>query len=214
MMDVFNLPSRTMIGRSIPKNAFDTQATSQQKKLFVDVIERMRWINKLSFDTINLTGDEIQEIQIFSLELRKKEGIEAVLEVINKAIPYHLICCATYGHELLISACQKHPNPLNADSAVIDWMFNSAWISIDSHPFSLNLRKNLDLVYLDICQQISGSTEPTLKDLVTIERNRKEVQSTITKLESQIAKCKQFNRKVELNIELQKQKDRLNTISR
>lgn len=214
MMDVFNLPSRTMIGRSIPKNAFDAHATSQQKKLFIEVIERIRWINKLSFDTINLTGDEVQEIQIFSLELRKKEGIEVVLEVINKAIPYHLICCATYGHELLISACQKHSNPSNTDIAVIDWMFNSAWIFEDQQNFSLNLRRSLDSVYLDICQQISGRRKETLSDLVTTEKTRTELQKAIATLKGKIARCRQFNRKVELNIELQKCEKSLETLVR
>ena len=50
-MSFFNLPKQTQVNKSIPKNAFDSYINSKQKKLFVDIIERIRWTNKLSVET-------------------------------------------------------------------------------------------------------------------------------------------------------------------
>ena len=73
-MNFFNLPHQTIVAKNVPKNAFDIYTNSQQKKLFVDVVEKIKWTNKLSKETINLEGKEINEIQIFQIELRKKEN--------------------------------------------------------------------------------------------------------------------------------------------
>jgi Domain of unknown function (DUF4391) len=60
-------------------------------KQMVDLIERIKWSNKLSRETINLEGKEIQEIQIFEIELRKQDDITGLLQVVDKAISYPII---------------------------------------------------------------------------------------------------------------------------
>lgn len=207
-MSYFKLPETTKVERIIPKNAFDAYINAKQKKKFVDLIERIRWANKLSFETINLSGEEVQEIQIFTLELRARNGFEEVLDIINKAIPYPIIFFVEYKGQFLISACRKHPHPLNANNTIIDWVFKSDWIALNNNPFELRLKKNLDFVYFDLCRQLAGKSEKirSLAELCEHEQKIKQLTSTIYKLEAAISKSKQFNRKVELNLELQSMK--------
>ncbi|GGB83132.1 DUF4391 domain-containing protein [Dyadobacter sediminis] len=207
-MNLLNLPSTTRVDKIIPKNAFDTFTTSQQKKKFVDLVERIRWSNKLSSETINLSGTDIREIQIFLLELRNDEGFEELLEIINRAVPYPIIFCVVLDDKVMFSACQKHPHPTNADVAIVDWVYKSEWLGTENHSFELHLRRNLDFVYFDFCRQLSGKSEKItgLAELTIYEQKIKKLSSSISKLESEVAKCKQFNKRVELNIELQKKK--------
>lgn len=201
-MSFFNLPKQTQVNKSIPKNAFDSYINSKQKKLFVDIIERIRWTNKLSVETINLEGKEISEIQIFQVTLRKKENIEKLLEIIDKSIPYHIIFVLNFEDQVKISVAQKHLHPTNENNAVIDWTFKSEWLNKDLIKYQLNLKGTLDSVIKDLCIQLSGKKEDvdlSLNELVEKEAQIEKLEKEIIKLKGQIKRSKQFNRRVELN---------------
>lgn len=201
---MFNLPRNTEIGRIIPKNAFESYCNSKQKKSFVENLKRIVWQNKLSLDTINLTGDEVQEIQIFTIELKKKIEIKDLLTVIDKAIPYHIIFKILFEEEYYLSASVKHSNPQNENMAVIDYTFSSNWKSASDPQFTLELRNNLDWVYRNFCLQFTNEKDSS-KQITELVKNLKDedaLQKEITKLKAAISRSKQFNKKVELNLKL------------
>ena len=109
-MTYFELPKSTIVNRFIPKNAFDDFTNSSQKKKFTDTIDKITWLNKLSKDTINLDGNDVKEIQIFEIKLKTKEKIQPLLNVIDKAIPYHIVFIVTFGEETYLSTSKKHNN--------------------------------------------------------------------------------------------------------
>jgi hypothetical protein len=201
---LFELPKHTIVNRVIPKNAFDEYTNTKQKKLFVDTIERLKWMNKLSTETINLPSEEIQEIQIFEIELRKKEKIEVLLDLINKSIPYHIIFILSYENEVLVSTSKKHPHPTNDNQSVIDWTFSTEWFAKKNNTLQLNLSGTIDKIFSDLCFQISGKQNLSLPELIKHEEKKKALEKEITRLENAIKKAKQFNEKVNLNNELQK----------
>ena len=212
-MSFFNLPKQTQVNKSIPKNAFDSYINSKQKKLFVDIIERIRWTNKLSVETINLEGKEISEIQIFEVALRQKDNIEKLLEIIDKSIPYHIIFVLNFEDQVKISVAQKHLHPTNENNAVIDWTFKSEWLNKDLIKYQLNLKGTLDSVIKDFCIQLSGKKEDvdlSLNELVEKESQIEKLEKEINKLKSQIKRTKQFNQKVELNALLRQREMELN----
>jgi len=100
-MHLFQLPKNTTVGRVIPKNAFDDNINSRQKKQFTDLVQRITWTNKLSSQTINLRSVDVEEIQIFVIELKKRDTIDEILKIINKHIPYHIICWIEYDEKSL-----------------------------------------------------------------------------------------------------------------
>lgn len=216
-MDLFGLPISTSVNRSIPKNAFDNYTNTKQKKLFTDLVDKIRWTHKLSKDTINLDGKEIQEIQFFHITLKQKESISKLLDIIDKAIPYHLVFAVSIEDEAMISTAQKHPHPTNENIAVIDWTFASPWFDAGNNPYQLNLQQSLDFVFADLCNQLAGKkisiTQP-LADLVSLEKKLKELNYSIDKLRASIKKSKQFNHKVELNRELQMKLAELDAVER
>jgi len=145
---MFQLPPTTIVNKVIPKNAFDNYTSSKQKRMFTDKVAKIKWENKLSASTINLGGNEVEEIQIFSIVLKEKDQIGDLLQIIDRSIPYPIIFLVTYGEETMISLAKKHPHPTNENTAVIDWTFTSAWVEKTNNPYRLNLKQSLDFIFL------------------------------------------------------------------
>lgn len=214
-MGYFELPETTRVNRVVPKNAFEKNITAKDRRLFIDLVQRITWTHKLSFDTINLKGEDISEIQIFKFELKKRAAISRILEIVNRAIPYRIISWVEYNDEAYLSTTSKHAHPTNEDIAVLDWTFTSAWFPSLSNPYSLNLTGSLDEIYKDICIQLSGSHKLKSESLTTIVKNQEEVdrlKKQIEKLKASIRRAKQFNKKVELNLKLKEAEKALQSI--
>jgi hypothetical protein len=106
----------------------------------------------------------------------------------------------------MLSASQKHTHPTSEDATVVDWRFSSEYFESDNNPFNLNLKQNLDEVFNEFCLKISGKEKQStssIQSIILVEQQKKQLQSEINTLESQIKNSKQFNKKVELNIQLQ-----------
>ena len=216
-MELFNLPLRTKVGRVIPKNAFDEYTNTKQKKEFTDYIQRITWTNKLSKDTINLDGRDVQEIQVFRVELKLKTDITKVLEIINKAIPYHIVFWVEFNNNAYIKTAAKQPHPTNDNISVIDWTFTSDWFEKNKNSYMLNLTGGLDSVFKDLCVQLTGKADLSEKPMDLILENQQEVdrlQKEIARLEAAISRSKQFNKKVELNLRLRKAEKELREINK
>lgn len=201
---MFNLPETTKLNKIIPKNAFDSYTNSKQKKLISDCISRITWSNKLSVETTNLQSKEVEEIQIFNIELKNKESIKNILTIIDRAIPYPIIFVIRYGNSIYISTSPKHSNPYNEDTAVIDYTFSTDWFEENENSFLIELKNNLDFVYKTFCEQFNNSEllVKDLKDLVVYQKNADSYNKEIQNIKSAISKCKQFSKKVKLNMKL------------
>lgn len=211
-MELFILPQSTKVQKVIPKNAFDEYTTSKQKKLFADKILRITWLNKLAPNTVNLETKEVKEIQIFKIELKVKEEIKIILDIINKATVYHIIFIVSFEEEIYLSTSAKHPHPANENNAVIDWTFKTDWFSTNENPYTLLLKKNLDAVYHDFCNQLSAkpnSINESLQNLVQYSKQRDLLEKEIAQLKTKIKNCQQFNTQVELNLVLNQKIDEL-----
>lgn len=211
MKNLFALPKRTVFDRVIPKNAFVKYTNTRQKKLFTQNIERIRWTHKLAENTINLKGSDVQEIQVFEIELRKRENHEKLVSIIDKSIPYPIIFLLLDSIEVKVMVSKKHPHPQYPDNAVIDWTFQSDWLSQEDFPLQLSLKESLDHIITDLSNHISHSENKVqdISDLVDIEQKKAYLQKEMTKLEKAIKRETQFNRKVEMNLALEKFKQSL-----
>lgn len=201
---MFDLPKTTSVNKVIPKNTFDPYTNSNQRSLFSDKIVRIIWTNKIAFQNIHLQGNEVVEIQIFKIELKNKIIVRDILSIIDKSIPYHIIFWIEFEKEFYISTSVKHLNPNDQDLAVIDYTFSSDWKLINDHCYKLELKNNLDWVFKNFCDQLKSfdTDSKSIKELVQKQIKNDSLLKEIKKLKSEIARCKQFNKKVELNMRL------------
>jgi hypothetical protein len=214
-MELFSLPYSAQVNKVIPKNAFDKYTNAKQKKLFAELILRITWIHKLSPDTINLEAKDIKEVQVFKVELKVRQYIQTLLDIIDKAIPYRIIFMVEYGGEVYLSTSPKHPHPMNEDKAVIDWTFKTDWLRPSECIYKLELKKSIDDVYYDFCNQLAGkpcSTNGKLSELVAFADRVDALEKEIAKIRVAIAASKQFNQRVDLNIKLKAKLDALHAL--
>ncbi|MCZ4245842.1 DUF4391 domain-containing protein [Pedobacter punctiformis] len=208
---MFNLPETTKLNKLIPKNAFDSYTNTKQKRELADNVSRITWLNKLSVDTTNLQSKEILEIQIFNIELKDKVQIKSILNIIDKAIPYPIIFIVRNGKSVYLSTSPKHNNPKNEDLAVIDYTYSTDWFAENDNEFQIELKNDIDWVYKTFCEQFYKvkATVKGLKELVATQKEIDSLNREIEKVKLAIARSKQFNKKVELNLKLKELKDRL-----
>lgn len=199
---MFDLPKYTIVDKSIPKNAFDNYTNTKQKKLFSEYVNSIRWTNKLSSSTIKLPSKDIEEIQIFNISLKKKGDISSILDIIDRSIPYHVIFVINFNGEILLSVAKKHSHPKNENNSIIDWVFQSDWIISNEFSYKLDLKESIDAIFSDICNQLSGNNDKTINELVESNLKKESLEKKIKQIKQQIKSCKQFNKKVELNLEL------------
>jgi hypothetical protein len=214
-MEVFILPHTAIVYKVVPKNTFDSYTNARQKRLFTNLIARITWYYKLSPETINLESKDIKEIQIFRVELKAKEEVKQVLDIIDKAIPYHIIFVVEHEGQVYLSTSPKHPNPLNEHNSVIDWNFKTAWFNPSHNKYKLELKKSIDAVYHAFCKQLSSRPHlqhKSFTDLIEYNKNVETLKGEIKTLKSNLGKCRQFNHKVELNIKLKETEKRLQTL--
>ena len=214
-MEFFDLPDKVKVNRVVPKNAFDSFTNSKQKQMFTDLIKRITWSYKLSETTTNLPAKEVKEIQIFFVELKQKEKVQALLDIIDKSIPYPIIFLVNYEGNYYFSTSTKHPHPVYENISVIDWTFNSEWMQEEEmKSYSLTLKKSLDNVYEGFCYRLAGeNNSSSLADLVEHQEKQATLEAAIDQLQKKMKSSKtQFKDKVELNQELNKKKKELEAL--
>jgi hypothetical protein len=217
-MDIFDLPYNTIVQKFVAKSHFDSVTNTKQKAMFTNDIAKIIWCNTLSVETTNLPHKEIEEIQIFNIELKEQKEqkeIKSILEIIDKAIPYHIVFVVSFQDKVYLSASAKHPSPLNDNKSVIDWIYTSPWFSKTENRYTITLKKEIDAVFFEFCQQLSVKSNRSIKNISDLSAYNSKINSLtkeIEQLKKKISSCQQFNKKAELNLKLNSLEQELNSI--
>ena len=97
---MLDLPKSTYFGRIIAKDKIYAHASadSDLKEIFVEQVERIRWLNKISPATVNIAqGEQVEEIQVIEVTLTTPSPDKRILPAILKAIPYKIVFALEYG---------------------------------------------------------------------------------------------------------------------
>lgn len=212
---MFQLPSSTLVNRKIPKNKFyeKLQANHHLKELFTEQVESIIWKHKLSKDTIRLEPKEdIEEIQIFEIHLKEQTYSLDLLRSIDKAIPYPILHILMYEDQAKLAIAYKERNQTDDNRSVVRSYHETDWQPVES--IELNILQGLDLkaVYENIIRQLLPiKVKPEIELSAVLERQAQidKLTQECQRLESKIRAEKQFNKKVELNMELQRKRKEL-----
>ncbi len=212
------LPSSTLVNRKIPKSKFyeKLQANHRLKELFTQQVESIVWKHKLSKDTIRLEPkDDIEEIQVFEIHLKQKSCSEEILRSMDKAIPYPILHVLIHNGWAKLAIAYKERNQINENRCVVHSYYESEWQPIDQIQFDWIQGLDLKAVYENIIRNLltvktnlGSELAVSLERQAQIDKLAKECQQ----LESKIRREKQFHRKVELNMELQRKRKQLNEL--
>lgn len=207
---MFNLPNSAYVDKKISKETLyrNTDIKASTKECFVRQIENIRWMYKISKETINIEKhNDIEEIQIFHISL--KEGLisDKVLQTIDRAIPYAILFYITYNNKYKLKIAYKKKNKNDENKAVIDSYYETEWKDISEEKLNVIKGGNTKSIYDNIIKsfiQIDIKLETDIKDVVDKNKEYETLKINIEKLKGKISKEKQFNKKVEMNMKLHK----------
>ena len=222
-MKLYKFPQQAKVDRLIPKNKFYEQGKANTKieQLFVDQVENIRWAYKLSSSTIHLQDQEdLKEIQIFRVKSRVEDLDVSILSFIDKLILTPIIFEVVYQDKVKVVATYKRLNQADKTKAVIGQYYASEWLE-DHDRIELPLYLKLADLYEHFIAQIlpitssedSGDDESVSIELKLQKAQQLEsLQKQLDKLKSKLRNEKQFNRRVELNKQLQNLQLQINRI--
>ena len=191
---MINFPERCKVNKFIPKKTFHEKIglSTSVKDDFVNYIEKIIWLYKLSEETIGITKTEkTEEIQVFELTLKSKIIPKNIIRIITKSIPYKILFVLKFENEFCYA------------SRVAEDIYFTEW----NEEITMNLvGLNLDDIYKDIVKSIikEQDNDKEFEDIIDKKNKVDELYKKIEQLNNKINNEKQFNKKVELNLELQK----------
>ena len=220
-----NIPDSCFIGSTIYKKLFYENAnlSSSDKYLFSDIIDKIVWLYCLKPETINVQAymDEVREypeIEVIEVIVNKDYGLNRIAEIIMRTIPYPMLLIFKLEDKIRFYMAQQRTNQRDSSKNTIEELISTDWLRNDSALFAkLDIKQmrftNFYTLYSDIVDAISiynlSAIMPT-DDTVTGAQARElsakieDIEQRIANLLSILQKETQFNRKMELNIEIKR----------
>lgn len=195
------LPSSALVEKFIPKERFYERSVVNTKirDEFQNKVKRITWKYKLSEETIGVDRtEEVEEIQIFEVELKEKLIPTKVLNLINRLIPYPILFIFIFDDNFAYGVSlidDKETYYFSEWDKEIDFEFNG-----------LDLKRVYENIVSEFITKVEKKDQEFDK-LIEIDKNIKSVEHEIEVLKSKIKNENQFNRKVELNRLLHNKED-------
>jgi len=215
---MLGLPETTEFDKRIPKNKFyeNLSVTSALKRVFAEQIRVIWWRNKIAASTTNLAaGEAVTEIEVFEVCLSAPRLDEAVLQQIDKEIPYHILFLLEYEGKYQGWTAYKEAAGSGTNAFKVGSYYHTDWMEASALPLRLD-GLTTDQAYENFVRQIAGDalsgTSKTLKESVERDARRKELQKQITVLQTKVRREKQLNKQVQLNMELKRLKKELEAL--
>ncbi len=211
---MLRLPKSTEFGKRIPKQKFYENITvsPKLKRVFIEQVKTIYWRNKIASSTMNLAaGTEVTEIEIFEVKLNQPDLDEGFFRQIDKEIPYHILFLLKYEGKYQAWIGYKESTASGSNLFKVNRYYHTDWMPEDDLPIKID-GLSVDAVYENFVRQIAGGSlqaaEPseTLKESVSRDKKRQQMQKQIAVLQTKIRKEKQLNRQMQMNTELKRLK--------
>ena len=204
-MGLYQFPKKAAFGRAVAKNKIYERAgvNTKLKARFVNDINTIVWAYKLAPQTINIPASpDVQELQVFTLDLKVPDLSVEVLEVIDKAIPSPILFELNYSGKQSYTAAYKRVSEADKTKWVISDYFETQWFSVSDKREALPMVLNMAALYHALLRAIipvPARGGESIEQLVDRVEQQKKKEQEVARLSSRIRNEKQFNRRVELN---------------
>lgn len=206
---MLGLPSTTELHRRIPKQTIYDKCKPSPvlKKAFSAQIASIHWRNKIAPEILNLAaGKEVRELEVFELRLNDGQMDEAVLRLIDRAIPYHILFVLVWEDRMRLAVAYKEAPNAKSAGVRVERYYYTDWMPVGEVALRLE-GLSMDAVYENLVRRIAGGAlgdahTSTLRESVAAQRRRERIGKQIATLEAKIRREKQPKKKFELVQEL------------
>jgi len=220
-----NIPDSCFIGSTIYKKFFYENAnlSSSDKHLFTDIINKIVWLYCLKPETINIPAykDEVREypeIEVIEVTVNKDYKLNRIAEIMMRTIPYPMLLIFKLEDKRQFYVAHQRTSQSDSSKNTIEEFVSTDWLGNDSALFvKLDIKQmrltNIYTLYSDMVDAISiynlSAIMPTDETITGAEARElsakiEAIEQRIKSLRSKLNKETQFNRKMELNIEIKR----------
>ena len=202
---MLGLPSTTELHRRIPKQTIYDKCKPSPvlKKAFSAQIASIHWRNKIAPGVLSLAaGKEVRELEVFELRLNDGQMDEAVLRLIDRAIPYHILFVLVWEDRMRLALAYKETLDAKSAGVRVERYYYTDWMAVGEVALRLE-GLSMDAVYENLVRRIAGGAlgdahTSTLRESVAEQGRRERIGKQIAALEAKIRREKQPKRKFEL----------------
>jgi hypothetical protein len=212
-------PSSTRKGIRLPKESFYTHATLTPtvKRAMVDDVEQIVWSHSLTAETLNVnSNDKVRQIDVLTITLKKRECNEKIFEVIERAIPRHILFILRFKSEcrLLIHFKEAYEN-VKGKYRIVESYFTE-WQPEEEVTLAIS-GLDLERIYHNFIYQIAGNKlkKESVRELgkaVEQHQEAEKIRKKIARLEDKMRKEVQYNLQLQLSAKIKELKKKLTDI--
>lgn len=196
---MIELPKACVVDKFIPKKTFYEKVNilNSIKEEFTEKLSKIYWRYKVSEDTINVSKtDDVEEIEVFEIELREKYSCNNIIKTITKNIPYPILFYIKYENDFQYAIKYDEEIFFSEWNKEINFTFNGL---------------NIKMIYDNIVKTITN-IDKSVNDLdseIQKQNSISKLEKEVSKLESKIRSEKQFNIKVQYNEQITELKKKI-----
>lgn len=206
MDNLLHFPTETIVDSLVPKTKFYRfmEVNPRMKTHFVNDVESIRWLYKLSPDTLNVTAsDDMKEVEVFVATLKQADCPTDLFTFIDTHMPRHIVFILQYGDNSMLLINYKQWKDDTHTAFKITQMFASPWVSTSSLQLQID-GQSLPRIYDNFVAQISGIGEHkagSMEEIVALRQQIAKQEAELQKLEKRM-RCEP---QVDVQMEMHKQ---------
>lgn len=217
MDNILNFPATTIVDSLIPKTKFYRfmEVNLRMKTHFVNDVESIRWLYKLSPDTLNVTASEdMKEIEVFVATLKEADCPTDLFTFIDTNMPRHIVFVLQHGENSMLLINYKQWKDDTHTAFKITQMFASPWVSTSSLQLQID-GQSLPRIYDNFVAQISGIGEHragSMEEIVALRQQIAKQDAELLKLEKRMRREPQVDIQMELHKQVRQKRKELDSL--
>jgi hypothetical protein len=209
-------PDTTYFGKRMPKEKFYThlEVSAAIRQSFINDIDQIVWLNKLSATTLNLApGTMVKEIALLEVKLKKQNYNKDLFQFISRNIALYVVFLLKYESQAQLLIHYKKPIANKPGTFKVIETYATDWMSEQAINLTI-FGLNMDAVYHHFVQQIGNLVETEhapseFKDKVEQNIEQKKIERQISMLELKLRNEPQFNKQLEIANKIKQLKNRV-----
>ena len=214
MDNLLHFPTETIVDSLVPKTKFYRfmEVNPRMKSHFVNDVESIRWLYKLSPDTLNVTATEdMKEIEVFVATLKEADCPTDLFTFIDTNMPRHLVFILLHGTNCMLLINYKQWRDDTHTAFKITQMFASPWVQTSS--LQLNIEgQSLPRIYDNFVAQISGigvHRAGSMEEIVALRQQIAKQEAELQKLEKRMRREPQVDVQMEMHKKVRQMRKQL-----
>ena len=217
MKNLLNYHKDVIVDRVVPKTMFYSfmEVNPRMKVRFVNDVEKITWLYKLSANTLNVTSsDDLVEIDVFVATLKQQDCPTDLFTFIDTNMPHHIVFILEYDNSYMILLNYKDWADNTHTKFKITKSFASLWM--DDNRLSLEIQgQSLSRVYENFVSQVSGIGEHkagAMAEIVDLKKRIAAMEAELQNLQKKMRKEPQYDKQVKMNKQVKAKRHELDEL--